>query len=186
MKRIVASFLTAALFGAIAFAQAPAKPARKQGNTQSPQQEATATISGKTITIYYSAPSLRGRKMFGPDGRVAKDRTAPVWRAGADDATLIRSDADLDIGGLAVPKGDHTLFVLPEPGKWQLIVNKQTGQWGLSYSQAQDLGRVPMKTTKAPSPIETFYIKLTPAGGNKGTLEMGWEDVIASVGFTVK
>jgi hypothetical protein len=183
MKRSLACVLTATFLAGFALAQ---PPKRRQGNTQSPQKEATATIGGKTITVYYSAPSMRGRKIFGPEGIVAKDRTAPVWRAGADDATLLRTDADLVIGNLTVPKGDHTLFLLPEEGKWQLIVNKQTGQWGLSYNQAQDLGRVPMKTTKAPSPIETFYIKLTPAGGNRGTLEMGWENVVATVDFTVK
>jgi len=179
MKRILISALTltVALF---------AQGKRNQNNPLSPARDASVTINGKTISISYSAPSMRNRAIFGPNGIVAKDPTAPVWRAGADNATSIHTDADLTIGSLAVPKGDYTLFVLPEPGKWQLIVNKQTGQWGLSYNQAQDLGRVPMTTTKAPSPIETFYIKLSQAGGNKGKLEMGWENVVASADFTAK
>jgi hypothetical protein len=159
---------------------------RNQSNPLSPARDASVTINGKTVSISYSAPSMRNRTIFGPNGIVAKDPTAPVWRAGADQATSMHTDADLMIGNLSVPKGDYTVFVLPEAGKWQLIVNKQTGQWGLSYSQAQDLGRVPMTTTKAPSPIETFYIKLSQAGGNKGKLEMGWESVVASADFTVK
>jgi hypothetical protein len=182
MKRILISLLTISVAAAGLFAQGK----RNRNNPLSPARDASVTINGKTVSISYSAPSMRGRAIFGANGIVAKDPTAPVWRAGADNATSLHTDADLMIGDLAVPKGDYTLFVLPDPGKWQLIVNKQTGQWGLSYSQAQDLGRVPMSTTKAPSPIETFYIKLSQAGGNKGKLEMGWENVIASADFTVK
>ena len=157
------------------------------GNPQSPAAETSVTIAGKAITIKYSAPSLRGRKMFGADGRISKDPTWPVWRAGADSATALHTDADLAIGGLNVPKGDYTLFTLVNPSMpWLLIVNKQTGQWGLDYSNKQDLGRVPMTMTKPSAPIETFKITLSSAGGNKGKLQMEWEDVIASVPFTVK
>ncbi len=171
---------------AIALCAAWAQDAPKKKGPLSPPAETSVTIAGKTISIKYSAPSMRGRKIFGEDGIIRKDPTWPVWRAGANSATALHTDADLTIGSLNVPKGDYTLFVLPEAGKWQLIVNKQTGQWGLSYNKAQDLGRVPMNTTAAPSPIETFYIKLSQAGGNKGKLEMGWENVVASVDLTVK
>ena len=157
------------------------------GNPQSPSAQASVTISGKSITIKYSAPSLRGRKMFGADGRISKDPTWPVWRAGADDATALHTDADLAIGGLNVPPGDYTLFTLVNPSMpWMLIVNKQTKQWGLDYSDKQDLGRVPMTVTKPSAPIETFKITLSAAGGNKGKLQMEWENTIASVPFTVK
>jgi hypothetical protein len=168
------SLLCALSFAAAAWAQ------------MSPPAETSVTINGKAISIKYSAPSVRGRKIFGNDGLISKDSTWPVWRAGANAATALHTDADLTIGSLNLPKGDYTLFVLPETGKWQLIVNKQTGQGGLDYDKSQDLGRVPMKTSNAPSLIEKFYIKLSAAGGNKGTLEMGWENVVASVGFTAK
>jgi hypothetical protein len=156
------------------------------GNPQSPSAQTSVTIGGKSIAIKYSAPSLRGRVMFGPDGRISKDPTWPVWRAGADDATALHTDADLAIGGLNVPKGDYTVFVLANVNPWQLIINKQTKQWGLSYDDKQDLGRVPMTVTKPGAPIETFKIALSNAGGNKGKLQMEWENVIASVPFTVK
>jgi hypothetical protein len=152
----------------------------------SPPAETSVAVNGKTVTIKYSAPSLRGRDVFGPNGPVRKDSTYPVWRAGANSATTLHTEADLDINGLAVPKGDYTLFVLLEEGKWQLIVNKQTGQWGLAYDKAQDLGRVPMTMSKPPAPVETFKITLSSAGGNRGKLQMEWADVVASVPFTVK
>src|SRR5277367_6064340 len=76
-------------------------------------QTASIAIGGKTIVIKYSAPAVNDRegKLFGKDGRIAQDANYPVWRAGANDATALHTDADLDIGGLMVPKGDYTLFV---------------------------------------------------------------------------
>ena len=70
--------------------------------------------------------------------------------------------------------------------QWKLIVNKQTGQWGLEYHQDRDLGRVPMMMSKPPKPIETLKISLSGAGGNQGKLDMEWENYVASVPFTVK
>jgi hypothetical protein len=156
------------------------------GNPQSPAAETSVTIAGKAITIKYSAPSLRNRKMFGNDGQISKDGTWPVWRTGADSATALHTDADLDINGLAVPKGDYTVFTLVNVTPWQLIINKQTKQWGLTFKPDMDLGRVPMTVTKPAAPIETFKITLSAAGGNKGKLQLEWENVIASVPFTVK
>jgi hypothetical protein len=63
-----------------------------------------------------------------------------VWRAGANAATKFHTDADLDVGGLFVPKGDYTLYVdLSDPAKWQLVINRQTGQWGLTYAASVPL-----------------------------------------------
>jgi hypothetical protein len=154
---------------------------------QSPPAQTSVSIGGKAITIKYFAPSLRGRKMFGADGQISKDPNYPVWRAGADNATALHTDADLNIGGLEVPKGDYTMYVLVNPSMpWQLIINKETGQWGLTYNDAMDLGRVPMTVTKPSAPIETLKITLSSAGANKGKLQMEWENVIASVPLTVK
>jgi Protein of unknown function (DUF2911) len=152
----------------------------------SPPAQTAVTINGKKLAIKYSAPSVRGRKIFGPGGLISRDPTYPVWRAGADDATAFHTDADLDMNGLRVPKGDYTLWVLPEASQWKLIVNKQTGQWGLEYHQDRDLGRVPMMMSKPPKPIETLKISLSAAGANQGKLDMEWENYVASVPFTVK
>lgn len=147
------------------------------GQKPSPAAETSATIGGKKVTIKYSAPSMRGRKIFG--GLVPYGQ---VWRAGANEATTLTTDGDLMIGTLSVPKGSYTLWVLPTADSWQLIVNKQTGQWGTDYSAAQDLGRTPMKLTKSSAPVEKFRIELSPAG----TLKMEWENTIATVPVTAK
>lgn len=145
----------------------------------SPPAETSATINGKKITIKYSAPSVRGRKIFG--GLL---QNGSVWRAGANEATSLSTEGDLDMNGTKIPKGNYTLYILLDQ-PWQLIVNKQTGQWGTEYSQGQDLARIPMKMSKPAAPVETFKITLAGAGGNKGTLTMEWENSVATVPFTV-
>ena len=152
----------------------------------SPPAQTSVTINGKKLTIAYSAPSVRGRRIFGPGGLISRDPTYPVWRAGANDATAFHTDADLDINGLAVPKGDYTLWVLVDSNQWKLIINKQTGQWGLDYSQNRDLGRVAMNMSKPPAAIETMKFTLSSEGGNKGKLQLAWENMIASAPVTVK
>ena len=155
----------------------------------SPPAEASVTIGGKSITIKYSAPSVRGRegKLFGPAGKISQDPHYPVWRAGANAATALHTDANLDIAGLKVPAGDYTLFVnVQDPNNWQLIVSKATGEWGLRYDPAQDLGHRSMTMSKPPMMVETLKYTLTDEGGNRGRLELAWEDHVASVPFTVK
>src|SRR5882757_3665354 len=90
------------------------------GNPQSPDAQTSVTINGKAITIKYSAPSLRGRKMFGPDGRISKDPTYPVWRAGADSATALHTEGALKIGNFDIAPGDYTLFTLVNADPWML------------------------------------------------------------------
>ncbi|HSR06601.1 MAG TPA: DUF2911 domain-containing protein [Bryobacteraceae bacterium] len=147
----------------------------------SPPAMTTATISGKKLTISYSAPSMRGRKIMGalvPYGR--------WWRTGADSATTFQTEADLDIGGLKVPKGAYTIYTLPGAKEWLLIINKQVGQFGTEYDQKQDLGRVKMTLAQTPAPVERFKIELLSTGGNKGLLKMTWERTEVSVPITVQ
>ncbi len=147
----------------------------------SPPAAANATIGGKKLSISYSAPSMRGRKIMG--GLVPYGEW---WRTGADSATMFRTEADLDIGGLKVPKGAYSIYTLPGAKEWQLIVNKQTGQFGTEYDQKQDLGRVKMNLTQTPAPVEKFKIELLSTGGNKGLLKMTWERTELSVPITVQ
>jgi hypothetical protein len=153
----------------------------------SPHKVETATIGGKTISVTYGAPSVRGRKIFGDGGQLSTDPTYPAWRAGADPATAFHTDADLNIGGLSVPKGDYTLYVwVKDPNAWQLIINKQTGQWGTSYDAGQDLGRVKMTMSVPPTQVEMLKYTITDMGGGKGKLEIAWEKHVASVPIAVK
>jgi len=148
---------------------------QKKKQRPSPPAETSVSLSGKTVAIKYSSPSMRGRKIFGelvPFGK--------VWRAGANEATALHTDADIVLGNLTVPAGDYTLFVIPEPDSWTLIVNKQTGQWGLTYNQDQDLGRVKMKLAKV-APVESYKMTLSPT-----QLTLEWEETAASVPLKLK
>jgi hypothetical protein len=153
----------------------------------SPAQTATASIGGKAVTIKYSAPSVKGRKIFGEGGLVMKDPGAPVWRAGANAATALHLDGDFTIGGLAVPAGDYTLYVnVKDPDKWELVVNKKTGQWGIPYKEGTDLGRVKMTMSKPPALVETLKYTVTDLGGGKGKIDLEWENHAASVSVIAK
>lgn len=154
----------------------------------SPAHTATGTIGGATITVKYSAPSLRGRSnIFKPGGLISKDKTYPVWRAGANAATALQTTEDIQIGDIRVPKGNYTLYVdIKDPDAWVLVVNKQTGQWGLTYNRQMDLGRTKMEMSSPSSPIETLSYKIESKGGNEGALVLGWGPHIASVPIRVE
>ena len=182
MKLALTSVILIAAAAAL-LAQGPKKFTRTTDNPLAAAKEISAQINGKTVNISYSAPSMRGRKIFGEGGLLAG---TTIWRAGADDATCMHTDAPLDINGLAVPAGDYSLWVDLTGGKWQLIVNKETGQWGTNYNKAQDLGHVAMTMGKTPAPVEQFKMTLTKAGGNRGRLTLEWENTMASVNITAK
>ena len=147
----------------------------------SPHEKTSATIDGKKITIEYGRPYMKGRKIFGGLEPLGK-----VWRAGADEATTLTTDADLTIGSLKVPKGQYALFIIPETSKWTLVVNKVANQWGaFSYDQSKDLGRTEMKFATAGSPLEQFTISIEPAGPKHAILKMAWERVVATADITV-
>jgi len=158
-----------------------ALPPVAAGQLLSPPMSTTVSIAGKTIRVDYGAPSMRGRKIMGslvPYGE--------VWCAGANDATTLTTDANLEIGGFKVPKGRYTLWTIPNKTEWTLIVNKQTGQWHTEYNEDRDLGRVKINVRSIPSPVERFRIQLAAAGGaNKGTLSLIWETTEAWTPFTV-
>jgi hypothetical protein len=148
-----------------------------QQKPASPPGEASFKFDdGKTVTIQYSRPSMRGRKIFG--GLVPYDQ---VWRTGANAATSLKTDVDLVIGGASVPAGSYTLYTLPGTSSWKLIINKQTGQWGTEYSEGQDLARVDMKVTQRPEGLELFTISFDKTSGDSAILKLEWENTLASV-----
>jgi hypothetical protein len=160
--------------------------AQMSGNEQqmSPKDMASGTIAGKTITINYSSPRVRGRqgKIFTKDGLISHDPHYPVWRAGANDATLLKTEANLMIGSLMIPAGSYTLFVdISNPAEWTLVVSKALGEWGLDYDQGKDLGRMKMKMAKPAAMVENLKWTIKPTMGNEGTISLEWENVSASV-----
>lgn len=158
----------------LASAQAPKKaPA-------SPNADTTVAVEGGALTIKYASPSVKGRKIFG--GLVPYGQ---IWRAGANNATAFHTDVDLSIGTVTVPKGDYTLYVLPTEKEWNLVISKQTGQWGTEYSEGKDLGRAKLTLTSSPALIESYKMTLS-GGGKSAKLQLEWENTIATVAIKVK
>ena len=147
----------------------------------SPPANVSTTIAGKQITIDYYAPSMHGRKIM--DGLVP---FGEVWCTGANWATKITSDGNLEMGGLKVPAGSYSIWTIPDHDQWTLIINKQTGQFHLNYDSSRDFGRTKMNVKTLADPVETFKIELRSDGANKGTLALLWERTEASIPFTVQ
>jgi hypothetical protein len=155
-----------------------------QGNPASPPEKVAAEIGGKTVTIVYSAPAVKGRQghIFTKDGLISHNPHYPVWRAGANGATTLETDGDLQIGNVTVPKGKYTLFVdISDPDNWVFLVNKKVGEWGLAYDASQDLGKVKMQMSTPPALVENLRYTINDLGGGKGTITLAWENHSASV-----
>ena len=152
--------------------------ARQDKSTRpSPPAKAECKLSaGKTVTIDYSSPRAKGRKIFG--GLVPYGQ---VWRAGANEATSFVTTGDITVGGTAVPAGKYTIFTVPGENKWALVISKKTGEWGTAYpGPDNDLARIDMKVSKTSTPVENFTIAFDQSAG-ACTLRMEWENTRASV-----
>jgi hypothetical protein len=181
--------LTGVLALAVVAGLASAQDAPKKKAPASPPAETSAAIGGTKVTIQYSAPSVKGRKIFGGTDALQPDNT--VWRAGANKATALHTDGEITIGNLNVPAGDYTLYVFLDPQGWQLIVSRQTGQWGIvpggtSLDESKAIGRTPMKMSKPATLVETYKMSLLAGEGKKGMLTLEWENVSASVDIVAK
>ena len=136
---------------------------------------ARASIGGAAVWVDYSKPSKRGREIF---GNVVPWNT--VWRTGANAATQFSTPVDLVIGGTTVPAGKYTLWTLPTQTGWQLIINKQTGQWGTMYDPQQDLARVDARVETLAAPVEQLVIAFEPAD-SPTALTVTWDRTKVSV-----
>jgi hypothetical protein len=134
----------------------------------SPRMLTKATIGTASVEIDFGAPSLRGRELstLVPAGK--------IWRAGANEATGLKTSSNLMIGTLHVPAGSYTLFVMPAPDGWWLVVNKQTGQWGLTYKEDQDLGRTKLTTSTLAAAQDQLSISVDNISGSMGELHLKW------------
>jgi len=148
--------------------------------TLSPPDSLRASVGGAALSVRYSRPSTRGRVIFG--------NVVPwnhVWRTGANQATVLETSGDLTVAGTTVPAGKYSLWTIPSPGGWKLIVNKNTGQWGTDYDAQYDLARLEMKVESLPQPVEQFTIAIEPKG-KRGVLKLEWEKTRASIPFSAK
>ena len=132
----------------------------------SPRDTARGTMGRARIEVDYSRPSRRGRTLLG--GLIPYDR---VWRTGANAATQLSTTAPIRLGGVALDSGQYTLWTLPTRSGVQLIINRETGQWGTSYRAANDIARVAMEVDTMEVPVERFTIGID---GTASQLVIEW------------
>ncbi|WP_231465677.1 DUF2911 domain-containing protein [Pedobacter sp. Leaf132] len=169
MKTTIKSI--ALLFAAITIsASAMAQDAKKPA---SPAATAMGKIKDATITIAYSSPSVKGRKIWG-----GLEKYDVVWRAGANDATTFETDKNITVQGKALPAGKYSFFLIPrESGTWTAIFNKEPKQWGAyKYEEAKDALRVDVKVKALKATQETLVYKV-----NKGGFTMEWDKISVPV-----
>jgi hypothetical protein len=196
MRRLgIMTALITTVFLASLAAQQDRRPASPEGTT-------AAHVNGRWIEISYGRPILRGRtNIFGSGaeyGRTLNDG-GPVWRAGANRSTLIRSEVPLEIGGKRVPRGEYVMLVdLKNEKDWTLILTSQPYQQdfdprnttelygGFNYKPDRDVARAPMRVETIPFTIEQLtwgFTDVTPAGG---TMRLWWDKNMASVPFKIE
>ncbi len=209
IKRIL---ITALALGATALssiaqeARRPLSPAgtaatQVGGKWSEPDKNGERSYSGgKWIEVTYSRPMLRGRTDIfgkGADYGKAVNAGAPLWRAGANVTTTLKTEVPLEIGGKRLEPGEYSLFVdLKEPG-WTLVVSTQTRQakydpkekamtWGAyNYDPKFDVVRVPMKMITPAVSVDQFTIGFVDMSNEGGKLAMAWEKTGAVVPFKV-
>jgi hypothetical protein len=165
-----------------------ALPAMAQRKRVSPHETVSATVDGAKVSITYGRPYSKDpksgeiRKIWGtliPEGK--------VWRTGADEATLLVTDAPIQIGDVTVPAGTNSLYTyLGEGGAARLVINKQTGQWGTVYDEKKDLARVDLKKGSLDPQVDQFTITIDPVASGGAVLKLKWEKTEYSVALSVK
>jgi hypothetical protein len=152
------------------FTQFAALEAKAGGVKQlSVRDTARAAIGAASFSIDYGRPLARGRQLVG--GIIPYDE---VWRTGANAATQFTTSAPITIGGLKVDAGTYTLWTVPRKDGAELIVNKQTKQWGTSYDRSFNLGRTKLATETSATPVEQFTISIAKTDDHHGTLAFEW------------
>jgi hypothetical protein len=181
LTKALFAFAAVALLGSFSLTAQPARP--------SGSEVTSVTVDGSRVTLAYGRPFSKDpktgemRKIWGgvvPFGK--------VWRTGANEATLLITQHQIELGGTLIPAGAYSLFSLPmEDGSAKLIVNKQIGHWGTQYDEKQDFARVNLTKETLPQSVDQFTMKVERVPNSTGgVIKMMWETTQYSVPFTVK
>lgn len=128
-----------------------------------------AQIGNTSFTVDYGRPLMRGRKLLGDV--LPYDE---IWRTGANAATQFTTSAPIKLAGMTVPAGKYTLWTVPHKEGADLIVNKESGQWGTEYDGSKDLWKAGIISETSSVPVEEFTISILPGDVKHGTLVMEW------------
>ncbi|MEO9818594.1 MAG: DUF2911 domain-containing protein [Flavobacteriaceae bacterium] len=135
------------------------------------------------ISVEYSRPATKGRKIFGdlvPYGR--------IWRVGANESTKITLDTDMTVMGNALPKGTYALYAFPEASEWQIVFHKNISHWGdgrKNYDPKEDLFRAKVKPQKNLHHQENFLIAFDSITHNSANMTLTWAETQINIPFSV-
>ncbi len=137
----------------------------------SPPETANGKVMGANITINYSSPAVKGRKIWGD--LVPYDK---VWRAGANEATIFETDKDIKVEGKSLPAGKYSLYAIPGEKEWVFIFNSKTGQWGIKMdgSTTEESANDVLRVTVKPKKSGTFNERMKYVIDKKG-FALEWE-----------
>ena len=187
MKRLLCCLVVCCgIFAAAIPASAQTAMMAKPKAPASPPAMVVSVIGSKSFWIAYSSPGVKGRagKIFGSDGliKTAGGSQYPIWRTGANSATTLIVDGKVKIGDITVPSGAYTLFAdISDQNNWTLIISKKTGQWGLSYDPADDLGKTKFAMSAPSSMVENLKWDIMDKGNGMGVITLSWENHTATV-----
>lgn len=173
MKRLLTLSFGLAVALAIAL---PSCAANERGKTE-------IQLNGKTVSIDYGRPTLHGRTV---SDMLSELKPGQFWRLGADSSTTFEAGTDLAFGDETVPAGTYSLWAEKLPGnKWDLVFNKQHGQWGTQHDPKLDFVKVPLNESKASNPAEMVTIELSKMGDG-GHFSVQWGDLMLATHFKAK
>ncbi|MFI5179070.1 MAG: DUF2911 domain-containing protein [Vicinamibacterales bacterium] len=148
----------------------------------SPRDTVKAEIEGATISMEYGRPYKRGRVIWG-----SLEPWNHWWMPGADESTTITTDATVVFAGaVTMPAGVHSIYTLPGPDEFKLIIVNETGLFHTQYHPDRDLGRVNMTLKTLSGPVEQLTFAVESREGGGGTFKLTWDDREYSVPFVIK
>lgn len=143
----------------------------------SPTQTIVQDFSTSKIEIVYSRPSKRNRVIFGD--LVPYNE---IWRTGANSATKVTFGEDVMVGGKEVKAGSYSLYTKPGANEWEVILNKNTGNWGTNgYATSDDVARFTVKPNFSQNTVETFTISVGAITFSSCTIDISWERTSISI-----
>ena len=161
------SFKTLAILALSLLVVFAAEAQKDKSKRKSPPAQISKEVDGTTITIDYSRPSKRGRKIFG-----GLEDYGKVWRTGANESTWIEFSDDVEIEGESLAAGKYGLFTIPGEDEWTIIFNKKWDGWGAyEYNADDDVLRVNVKPEKT-EPTEVFTIDIA----ENGDVSLLWDE----------
>jgi hypothetical protein len=146
----------------------------------SPEAQASFANDGLKVTVDYCQPARKGRLIFGDSAARALVPYGKVWRTGANEATRITINENIVLAGTPLKAGEYSLWTIPGKEDWQVVINRETGQWGTQYDAAQDVFRTKVSSEHVPEIHELFEISFVPQTGGTDMI-LQWDQTKVNI-----